>query len=131
MPPPLPKSYEQEVSSLDTIDCGYCFDDFAASFLLVEGNRAAFVETNTAHAVPRFLEALRKRGLGPEAVDYIVVTHVHLDHAGGTAALAAACPQARVLAHPRAARHLKDPSKLVASAKAVYGEERFSELYGT
>jgi glyoxylase-like metal-dependent hydrolase (beta-lactamase superfamily II) len=102
----------------------------AAVYLLREGKRAAFVDNNTAHAMPRLLAALAEEDLSPEDVEYLVVTHVHLDHAGGTSALAAACPRATVLCHPRAARHLVDPSKLVRSARLVYGAETFERLYG-
>jgi glyoxylase-like metal-dependent hydrolase (beta-lactamase superfamily II) len=96
----------------------------------VEGDRAAFVENNTVHAVPKMLEALAAQGLSPEQVEYAIVTHAHLDHAGGSSALMQACPNATLLAHPRAARHLIDPSRLVASATQVYGAERFRALYG-
>jgi len=58
------------------------------------------------------------------------LTHVHLDHAGGTALLLEACPNARVLAHPRAAQHLVDPRRLVASVRIVYGDALFDRLYG-
>lgn len=118
-------------SRLVTIDCHYVMPLLAAAYLRIEGDEVAFVETNTSHAVPRLLAALEAEGMRPEQVRYIIVTHVHLDHAGGASALAAACPNATVLAHPRAARHLIDPGKLVASAQAVYGAARFAELYGT
>lgn len=117
-----------EVRTVDTHYLGY--PRFAACFLLLEGERAAFVETNTNFAVPRLLEALRASGRAPEDVDYVIVTHVHLDHAGGASKLMAACPNATLLAHPRAAKHLIDPAKLVASAEQVYGVERFAALYG-
>jgi glyoxylase-like metal-dependent hydrolase (beta-lactamase superfamily II) len=113
-----------------TIDCDYTAPRYAAAFLRVEGDEAAFIETNTSHAVPKLLAALAAEGLAPSAVRWVVVTHVHLDHAGGAGALAALCPQATVLAHPRAARHLRDPARLVAGARAVYGDRRFDELYG-
>jgi glyoxylase-like metal-dependent hydrolase (beta-lactamase superfamily II) len=114
------------------IDCHYReIPRFAAAFLLVDGDRAAFVDNNTVHALPRLLAALQAAGARPEQVEFLVVTHVHLDHAAGTAALAAACPHATVVAHPRAAPHLADPTRLVASATAVYGEEAFRALYGT
>jgi len=118
-------------SRLVTIDCDYLGPGVAAAYLRVEGDEAAFVETNTAHAVPRLLAALEREGLSREAVRWVIVTHVHLDHAGGASALLAELPNATVLAHPRAARHLVDPSKLVKSAEAVYGAARFAELYGT
>lgn len=119
------------MSSLTTIDTQYLGrTGLAAAFLITDGDRAAFVENNTVHAVPRMLQALAAAGLAPSQVEYAIVTHAHLDHAGGTSALMAACPKATLLAHPRAARHLIDPSRLVASAQKVYGAERFRELYG-
>ena len=113
-----------------TIDSGYVRPGFAACYLRVQGDEAAYVETNTSHAVPKLLEALQAEGLSPEQVRWIVVTHVHLDHAGGAATLLQHCPNATLVAHPRAARHLIDPSRLVASSKQVYGEEIFEKLYG-
>lgn len=116
---------------LVTIDCDYLGPGIAAAYLRIQGDEVAFVETNTNHAVPKLLAALANERLAPEQVRYIIVTHVHLDHAGGTSLLAKACPNATVLAHPRASRHLIDPSKLVASARVVYGAEKFDALYGT
>ncbi len=117
--------------SIITIDCHYeGKEKRAAAYLLVEDGRAAFIDNNTTHAVPGMLEALRVNGLGPEHVDYVIITHVHLDHAGGSAALMDECPNASLLAHPRAARHVIDPSRLVASSVQVYGEEKFRRLYG-
>lgn len=122
---------ENSNAIVQTVDCRYMgIEKRAAAYLLIEGDRAAFVDNNTAHAVPLLLDALRNVGLSPEQVDYLIVTHVHLDHAGGTAALLRYCPNATVLAHPRASRHLIDPARLVAGAKAVYGEEAFGHLYG-
>jgi len=120
------------MTGIHTIDTHYLDrPELAAAYLIVEGDRAAFVDNNTNDAVPRLLAALEEQGLTPEQVDYIIITHVHLDHAGGTSKLAEACPNATVVAHPRAAPHVIDPSKLVASASAVYGEDEFERLYGT
>jgi glyoxylase-like metal-dependent hydrolase (beta-lactamase superfamily II) len=116
--------------SIFTIDCDYVYPRFAASFLMVEGKEALFVENNTAHSLPRLLEALKTHGLTPGQVRYLIITHVHLDHAGGSQALMNACPNAVLLAHPRAAPHMIDPSKLVASARKVYGDAEFTRLYG-
>lgn len=115
---------------LVTIDADYVMPGFACCYLRVQGDEAAFIETNTSHAVPKLLDALRGQGLEREQVRWIIVTHVHLDHAGGAATLLRECPNATIVAHPRAARHLVDPSRLVASAQAVYGEEIFRKLYG-
>lgn len=112
-----------------TIDCDV-LPKFSASYLRVAGDEAAFVETHTAHAVPRLLAALEAKGLKPEQVRWVVVTHCHLDHAGGAGTLLAKLPNATLLAHPRAARHLIEPEKLIKSATAVYGAARFAELYG-
>ena len=114
-----------------TIDCDYLGPRVAAAYLRVAGAEAAFIETNTSHAAPRLLAALADRGMKPEQVRWVIVTHVHLDHAGGAGALMRACPNATLLCHPRAERHLVDPTKLVGSALKVYGEARFRELYGT
>jgi glyoxylase-like metal-dependent hydrolase (beta-lactamase superfamily II) len=103
---------------------------FTATYLRVAGDECAFIEAHTSHALPRLLATLEAQGKRPEDVRWIVVTHAHLDHAAGAGALLAKCPNATLLAHPRAARHLVDPSKLVASATSVYGEKRFAELYG-
>lgn len=116
--------------SLTTVDCDYVQPRVACAYLRVSKGECAFVETNTAHAVPRLLAALAAQGRRPEDVRYVIITHVHLDHAGGASALMAACPNATLLAHPRAARHVTDPTKLIAGATAVYGAERFRELYG-
>jgi hypothetical protein len=117
--------------SVTTIDCEYLeHPGFAAAYLITEGDRAAFVETNTNHAVPRMLSALEAAGLSREQVELIIITHVHLDHAGGASALMDACPNATLLAHPRAAKHVIDPAKLIKSAQAVYGEDAFRAMYG-
>ena len=118
--------------SIVTIDTHYLDrSEFAAAYLLVDGDRAAFIDNNTNAAVPRLLAALDEHGLTPAQVAYIIITHVHLDHAGGTSALAAACPEATIIAHPRAAPHVIDPERLVESASAVYGAAEFQRLYGT
>jgi glyoxylase-like metal-dependent hydrolase (beta-lactamase superfamily II) len=103
---------------------------FTACYLRVGGDECAFIEAHTPHALPRLLSALEDQGKKPEDVRWIVVTHAHLDHASGASALVAACPNATLLAHPRTAKHLVDPAKLVQGATVVYGEARFRELYG-
>jgi glyoxylase-like metal-dependent hydrolase (beta-lactamase superfamily II) len=80
--------------------------------------------------VPNLLSALAAQDLDVDAVDYIILTHIHLDHAGGAGRLAAALPRARILVHPRGASHIIDPSILIAATKSVYGEERFYRDYG-
>lgn len=112
------------------IDCHYMGPEHAASFLLVDKGEAAFIENNTARALPYILEGMSGKGVAAEQVRWIIITHLHFDHAGGTSALIECCPNATVLAHPRAVRHLVDPARLVASARRVYGDEEFDRLYG-
>ncbi|MBA3562464.1 MAG: MBL fold metallo-hydrolase [Gammaproteobacteria bacterium] len=115
---------------ITAIDTGYLRPRMAASHLLVDAGRAAFVDTGTSHSLPRLLGALERVGLTRAAVDYVFVTHVHLDHAGGAGTLMQALPEATAIVHPRGARHLVDPDKLVAGTKAVYGKKRYTDLYG-
>ena len=113
-----------------TIDCHYVAEKRMSAYLIIEGDRATFVDNNTQFAVPHMLNALKENGLTPEQVDYAIITHVHLDHAGGSAALMAACPNATLLAHPKAARHVIAPERLIMGAKVIYGESQFANLYG-
>jgi glyoxylase-like metal-dependent hydrolase (beta-lactamase superfamily II) len=115
---------------ITTVDTEYIRPGLAAAHLIQEAGRAAFVDAGTAHSVPYLLAALSELGVAPEAVDYVFITHVHLDHAGGVGQLMQALPNARAIVHPRAAPHLTAPEKLVAASKVVYGEERFRALYG-
>jgi glyoxylase-like metal-dependent hydrolase (beta-lactamase superfamily II) len=113
-----------------TLDAEYVRPGLAAVHLIVEQGHAAIIDTGTNAAVPHVLAALADLGVAPEAVDWVIVTHVHLDHAGAAGAFIAACPNARLVVHPRGARHMIDPSKLVQGSMAVYGEAVFRELYG-
>lgn len=115
---------------LYAIDTGFQRDHFDAAYLVVEAGRAAFIDTGTNHAVPRLLGALEALGLAPSAVDWVIPTHVHLDHAGGVGLLMRSLPQARLLVHPRGARHLIDPTALYQGALAVYGEAEMQRSYG-
>lgn len=113
------------------VDSGYHRPDMAACYLLEADDAVAVIETGTNDSVPLLLRALEQRGWSPENVRYVIVTHVHLDHAGGAGSLMAACPNATFLVHPRGARHMIDPSKLEASVRQVYGDEVFDRDYGT
>ncbi len=113
------------------IDTGFHRDHFDAAWLVVHEGRAAFIDTGTHYALPRLLGALEALGLAREAVDWVIPTHVHLDHAGGAGSLMAALPNATMLVHPRGERHMVDPSALWAGATAVYGEAEMARSYGT
>jgi glyoxylase-like metal-dependent hydrolase (beta-lactamase superfamily II) len=104
---------------------------FTACYLRVAGDECAFIEAHTAHALPRLLTALASHGKKPEDVRWVIVTHAHLDHAAGASVLLGACPNAMLVAHPRTAKNLIDPARLIEGATAVYGEARFRDLYGT
>lgn len=117
-------------TGITAIDTEYVRPGLDASHLVVQGDRAAFVDTGTTHSVPLLLAALEEKGISREQVDWVWVTHVHLDHAGGAGELMAALPNATAVLHPRGARHMADPARLVAGSMAVYGEEVFRQLYG-
>jgi glyoxylase-like metal-dependent hydrolase (beta-lactamase superfamily II) len=102
----------------------------ACCYLLGRDGEYAFVEAGTAHGVPRLLALLADRGIPREQVRYVIPTHVHLDHAGGAGVLMRELPAAKLVAHPRGARHLIDPSKLIAGAEAVYGKAAVAQMYG-
>ncbi len=114
------------------IDTGFHRPRFDAAYLVLgsEG-RAAFIDTGTNHALPRLLAALDALGVPRDAVEFVIPTHVHLDHAGGAGALMQALPAATMLVHPHGRRHMVDPSALVQGALAVYGAEAMQRDYGT
>ena len=113
-----------------TIDTGFQRPNFDAAYLIVEHGRGAYVDCGTQHSVPAMLDALSWQGLQPQDVDWLILTHVHLDHAGGAGALMRALPNATLAVHPRGAPHMIDPERLVAGATAVYGEEEIARSYG-
>ena len=98
--------------------------------VIADRGRGIVVDTGTRHSVPLTLKCLEEQGVAPADVDWIVVTHVHLDHAGGTGLLARELPNARILVHSRGARHLVDPTRLWAATLAVYGVPKAQRLYG-
>jgi glyoxylase-like metal-dependent hydrolase (beta-lactamase superfamily II) len=112
------------------VDSGFVRPRFDAIHLIVEAGRAAIVDTGTRDAVAPTLEALASLGLGPEAVDWIILTHVHLDHAGGAGHLMQRLPNARLAVHPRGVVHMTDPAKLWAGTVAVYGAREAESMYG-
>jgi glyoxylase-like metal-dependent hydrolase (beta-lactamase superfamily II) len=115
---------------IHTIDTGFVRPHFDAAYLVVENGRGAFIDCGTNHAVPRMLDALGAAGLAPADVDWLMLTHVHLDHAGGAGELMDRLPNARLVVHPRGARHMVDPTRLWAGASAVYGESVMQRTYG-
>jgi glyoxylase-like metal-dependent hydrolase (beta-lactamase superfamily II) len=120
-----------EVFQIDTQMAGY--QGITAGYL-IRSDRPCLVETGTAPSAPVVRDALAALGIAPGDLATIVVTHIHLDHAGGVGDIAQMFPAAEVVVHERGARHLADPSRLMASARMVYGEELdalFGELAAT
>ena len=121
---------QQSGEGITVIDTGFVRPRFDAAYLVVDDGRAAYIDTGPNNAVPRLLAALEMVGLDRSAVDYVIPTHVHLDHAGGAGLLMRELPNARMLIHPRGARHMIDPSALMEGVRAVYGVEVANRDYG-
>ena len=119
--------YEHGISAIDS---GFGRPQLAAIHLIAEGDRAALVDTGSNASLPIVLQALKAKGLTPAQVEYVILTHIHLDHAGGAGALMQALPNARLTVHPRGVRHMVDPARLVAGTIAVYGEAQARRMYG-
>jgi len=125
-----PARLTRHPDGITAVDTEYIRPGLAAAHIVQQGTAAAFVDVGTNYSVPHLLAALQDLHISPENVEYVFVTHVHLDHAGGAGLLLQSLPAARVVVHPRGAPHLIDPTLLIAASKAVYGEERYRELYG-
>ncbi len=117
-------------SGISAIDADYLRPGLAAIHLIVEGGKAALVDTGTSSSVPGLIGVLQTKNLDPADIAYVFVTHIHLDHAGGAGEFMHRFPNAKLVVHPRGARHMADPAKLVASAMSVYGEAEFRRMYG-
>lgn len=112
------------------VDAGYVRPRLAAVHLVVEDRRVAIIDTGSHDALAPTLLALQDLGLSTDCVDYVVLTHIHLDHAGGAGSMMRRFANARLVVHPRGVRHMVDPSRLVAGVIAVYGPARAARLYG-
>ncbi|WP_449539845.1 MBL fold metallo-hydrolase [Ferdinandcohnia sp. Marseille-Q9671] len=95
---------------------------------ILKEEKITIIETSASPSIPYILEGLKTLKIDPFDVEYIIVTHIHLDHAGGVGLLLQYCPNAKVVVHPKGARHLADPTRLIAGAKAVYGDT-FDSLF--
>ena len=116
---------------ITVIDAHYVQQGIASIYLVAQGDKVSIIETGTTHSIPYILSALNDLGFSVEDVDYIIPTHIHLDHAGGAGALIEKCLNAQLVIHPRGAEHMINPKKLEASTIAVYGKEKYQVLYGT
>ncbi|MCK5810032.1 MAG: MBL fold metallo-hydrolase, partial [Cocleimonas sp.] len=118
-------------NNITVIDAHYVQRGIASIYIVTQNKKVTLIETGTAHSVPYILGALTELGFTPNDVEYVIPTHIHLDHAGGAGELLDRCPQATLVIHPRGAAHMIDPAKLEAGTMAVYGEEKYRKLYGT
>ncbi|MCL2831161.1 MAG: MBL fold metallo-hydrolase [Betaproteobacteria bacterium] len=119
--------YEKNVFATDA---HYGRPLMAAIHFIVENGRAAIIDTGSNDSLPYVLSALAELGITHEAVDYVILTHVHLDHAGGAGRMMRHFPNARLVVHPRGVQHMIDPGKLIAGATLVYGAAEMRRLYG-
>lgn len=113
------------------LDSGFSGTQVVAVHILQHGGRTALIDTSSKTSVPRTLQALDYLGIPRNSVDWIILTHVHLDHAGGAGLLMEHLPEAKLLVHPRGQRHMIDPAKLWAATQEVYGAESAEERYGS
>ncbi|MED3551347.1 MBL fold metallo-hydrolase [Cytobacillus praedii] len=113
------------ISIIDAMDLG---KEKRTGCYVLHAQDLTIIETCASPSIPYLLEGFKNLGIDLKDIKNIIVTHVHLDHAGGVGLLLESCPNAKVIVHPRGMRHLADPSKLILGARAVYGE-KFDELF--
>lgn len=119
-------SLPHEIKAIDLMEGG---PGRSAGYLIKGESSYALIETGSSLSVPYILEALEELSVSPEQIKYVIVTHIHLDHSGGVGTLLPHVPSATVVVHPRGARHLIDPSRLIEGARAVYGA-RLESYFG-
>ena len=116
---------------VETIDLGFMgTEEIIASFLLTGEALATIVETGPTTCIDDLMRGLKDRGVAPEDVEQVLLTHIQLDHSGASGNLAELLPNATFYAHEIGHPHLVDPSKLLKSAARLYGEENMEELWG-
>ncbi len=122
--------YKDLGNGISCIDAQYVRTGLASCYLIEQNGHAVFIDVGTNNTVPLLLQILEQKKIPLANVDYVIPTHVHLDHAGGAGSLMQHAPNAQLIIHPRGARHMIDPSRLQAGSSAVYGEVAFKKLYG-
>ncbi len=115
---------------ISAVDAQFHRPKRAAIHLIVEKDSVALIDTGTSFSIPGVIQALKQKNLTVENVTYVILTHIHLDHAGGASECMRRFPNAKLIVHPRGARHMANPAALVAGATAVYGEVEFKRVYG-
>src|SRR5919108_4474333 len=125
--PPVTVDVADGITAIDTFMGGYA--RYTAAYLL-DASEPLLVETGPTTSVEPVASALKALGVEPDELAHVVVTHIHLDHAGGVGGIARRFPAARIWVHERGAPHLADPERLVASAARIYGAEQMEALFG-
>lgn len=120
-----PVNLGNNISFFDVFDLGM---ENRTGTYVIHDEKLTIVETSASPSIPYLLEGLKNLEIDPSEIHYIIVTHIHLDHAGGAGLLLKQCPNAKVIVHPRGFRHLIDPSRLISGARLVYGDD-FDRLY--
>lgn len=120
-----PLDLGHRIHLIDGFDLGV--PERTGTYVLKE-EKLTLIETSGSASIPYVLEGLNDLHIKPEEVEYVIVTHIHLDHAGGAGLLLEKCPNAKLVVHPKGARHMVDPSRLIQGARAVYGKD-FDKLY--
>jgi glyoxylase-like metal-dependent hydrolase (beta-lactamase superfamily II) len=109
----------EHISIIDLKPVG--LEKFIGSYVLKGEKVTAIVETGPTCSVPNLLSGLREIGIENDDVDYVMVTHIHIDHAGGAGTLLAHLPKAKLVVHPKGAAHMINPDKLWEASKQVLG----------
>jgi len=122
--------YDSLHDGIYTVDAAHVRDQLASIYILQQGDEVAIIDTGTRHSLENIQTTLNHLGIDKNQVKYVIPTHIHLDHAGGAGGLMQLFEQARLIIHPRGARHMIDPGRLIAGSIAVYGESLFHQLYG-
>lgn len=119
------KSVDERISIIDSLDLGM---QGRTSCYVLQDEKVVLFEPSASPSIPHILEGLSELNIPLEKIAFIIVTHIHLDHAGGAGLLLEKCSNAKLVVHPKGAKHMSDPTKLIAGAKAVYGED-FDRLF--
>ncbi|MDH3761933.1 MAG: MBL fold metallo-hydrolase [Gammaproteobacteria bacterium] len=123
-------SYTALAQGIYCIDALYVKPEVASIYLMQQSDEVAIIETGTFHSMGNVLATLSELGIAHSQVKYVIPTHVHLDHAGGAGAMMQQFDQAKLIIHPRGARHMTHPERLITGTVAVYGQQLFDRLYG-
>ena len=122
--------YDSLHDGIHTVDAAHMRDELASIYILQQDDEVAIIDTGTQYSVENVRATLAQLNIDNNQIKYVIPTHIHLDHAGGASAMMQIFEQARLIVHPRGARHMIDPARLIEGSMAVYGEALFRKLYG-